>query len=317
MVSSAAREGRIRHASNVRDPPPGAESDVSLRQGGRLGGAVRLRCEAHKRSPPPEAESNVALRQACPVGWRSGGECGKVGGAVSRCGGAHSPCAEFELALRQACPVVRRSGRVGGPGTGAGQAEEWESGRTGDRGWASRRVGEWEDQGQGLGKQRCGTHHTKRDGLSRRGGILDNLPGPLPVFPQTGVSRVFPHPFCTLPRHPTLSSSSPQTFCAYCLFTRGVSRKAMSDSAPSMVGQQLHKLATDVGLTAGPGAPLSAAAVDLAAARVRPPGGSRRLSFQQWLRVLCILSDRSGVDVFAKCAQLAGQLGTKVRGEEA
>ncbi|KAG1666227.1 hypothetical protein FOA52_011527 [Chlamydomonas sp. UWO 241] len=105
-----------------------------------------------------------------------------------------------------------------------------------------------------------------------------------------------------------------QVFCAYCLFTRGISRMAMSESsAPAMVHQQLHKLGSDLGLVGGPGRPLTTAALDIAAARVRPPGSSssRRLSFPQWLKVLCILSDESGWDLFSMSAELSTKLGTK------
>lgn len=57
-------------------------------------------------------------------------------------------------------------------------------------------------------------------------------------------------------------------------------------------------------------APLSHAAVDIAFTRCKA-SNSRRLTFEQWLRVLCVLSDESGWNLFEMTVQLAERLGAK------
>lgn len=56
--------------------------------------------------------------------------------------------------------------------------------------------------------------------------------------------------------------------------------------------------------------PLYSSSVDIAYVRCKTPG-SHRLNYTQWLKVLCILSDESGWDLFQLLMEHAYKLGTK------
>ncbi len=75
---------------------------------------------------------------------------------------------------------------------------------------------------------------------------------------------------------------------------------------PAMIAQQLHRLCLDSGLTSE-GGPLSTSSVDIAYIRCKT---GHKLTYEQWLRVLCILSDESGWDLFRLCMEHKAKLGT-------
>ncbi|GAX76134.1 hypothetical protein CEUSTIGMA_g3577.t1 [Chlamydomonas eustigma] len=113
---------------------------------------------------------------------------------------------------------------------------------------------------------------------------------------------------------PPGSESNPAlrlVFGAYCRHTVGVSRMFISESTPTMVAQQLHKLCMDINTMeqAGEHSRITTSSVDIAYTRCKTPGG-RRLSFHQFLRVLCILGDESGLDLFRIIKDHASRLGT-------
>ncbi|GAX74891.1 hypothetical protein CEUSTIGMA_g2337.t1 [Chlamydomonas eustigma] len=113
---------------------------------------------------------------------------------------------------------------------------------------------------------------------------------------------------------PPGSESNPalrQVFGAYCRYTVGVSRMFISESTPTMVAQQLHKLCVDINAIgdAGDHSRITTSSVDIAYTRCKMPGG-RRLTFPQFLRVLCILGDESGLDLFSMMKEHASKLGT-------
>lgn len=59
-----------------------------------------------------------------------------------------------------------------------------------------------------------------------------------------------------------------------------------------------------------PPGPLYSSSVDIAYVRCKTPG-SHRLNYTQWLKVLCILSDESGWDLFQLLMEHAYKLGSK------
>ena len=67
---------------------------------------------------------------------------------------------------------------------------------------------------------------------------------------------------------------------------------------PGMSQQQLYKLCVDIGLTAPEGGPVTVPEMDVAFTRVKGPPHIRRITYPQWLILLCILTDKSGWDLF-------------------